>query len=330
MRSSSSALPRLRRYGAWAKQKPARPASRAAERNRFASGGASGAAVQREGARRKTWRASQPAATAAETATETPPAAERCAPNLGMAWICYPHRAMGADRLLRWLVAAAGVIVGCGVAVWVVLWVSVRSTAAHVPNVAGMESAHAAAVIQNAGLVARVQQGVFDPQVTVGRVAVQRPPAGFELKRGGIVLLYPSLGKAVQKVVDLTGMPLSLADAELESERLTLERSCEVEGQADAVLVIAQEPAPGTLVAPGSAVTLLVNRSPRERRYVMLDLVGSAETDATRVLRNLGFQLATVQPVSYPGVPAGTVLRQDPAAGGPVAQAAVVGLWVSR
>jgi serine/threonine-protein kinase len=237
---------------------------------------------------------------------------------------------MGADRFLRWLVAAAGVIVGCGVAVWVVLWVSVRSTAAHVPNVAGMESAHAAAVIQNAGLVARVQQGVFDPQVTVGRVAVQRPPAGFELKRGGIVLLYPSLGKAVQKVVDLTGMPLTLAEAELESERLTLERGCEVEGQADAVMVIAQEPAPDTLVAPGSAVTLLVNRTPRERRYVMLDLVGSAEIDATRVLRNLGFQLATVQPVSYPGVPAGTVLRQDPAAGGPVAQAAVVGLWVSR
>jgi len=62
----------------------------------------------------------------------------------------------------------------------------------------------------------------------------------------------------------------------------------------------------------------------------MLDFVGGPEADATRVLRNLGFQLATVQPVSYPGVPAGTVLRQDPAAGGPVAQAAVVGLWVSR
>jgi len=237
---------------------------------------------------------------------------------------------MGADRLLRWLLATTGVIVGCGLAVWVVLWVSVRSTAAHVPNVVGMESAHAAAVIQNSGLVSRVQQGVFDPQVTVGRVAVQRPPAGFELKRGGIVLLYPSLGKAVQKVMDLTGMPLSLAEAELESEHLTLGGSCEVEGQADAVTVLAQEPAPDTLVAPGSAVTLLVNRTPRERRYVMLDFVGGPEAEATRVLRNLGFQLATVQPVSYPGVPGGTVLRQDPAAGGPVAQAAVVGLWVSR
>ncbi len=221
-------------------------------------------------------------------------------------------------------------MVGCGAAVWVVLWVSARSTAAHVPNVAGMESSHAAAVIANAGLVARIQQGVFDPQVTAGRVAVQRPPAAFELKRGGTVFLYPSLGKAFQKMADLTGMPLSLAEAELESERLRVERSCEVEGQADAVVVLAQEPAPGTLVAPNSAITLLVNRTPREKLYVMPEFTRAAEADATRVIRNLGFQLATVQPVSYPGVPAGTVLRQDPPAGGPVAQAAVVGLWVSR
>jgi beta-lactam-binding protein with PASTA domain len=237
---------------------------------------------------------------------------------------------MGAERVLRWLVGAAGLFVGCGVAVWVVLWVGVRSSAAHVPNVTGLESAHAAAVIANAGLVARIQQGVFDPQTPTGRVAVQRPRAGFELKRGGTVLLYPSLGKAVQKMIDLSGMPFTLAQAELEAEKLTIERTCEVDGQADAVVVLAQEPAPGTLIAPASAVTLLVNRTPREKLYVMPDFVGSTEADATRVIRNLGFQLATVQPVSYPGVSPGTVLRQDPQAGGPVVQAAVVGLWVSQ
>ena len=237
---------------------------------------------------------------------------------------------MGAGRFLRWLAGAVGLVAGCGLAVWIVLWVSVRSSVAIVPNVAGMESAHASTVIAKAGLVARTQQGVFDPKVSAGRVAAQRPPAGFELKRGGTVLLYPSLGKAVQNMVDLTGMPLSLAEAELESEHLTAERNCEVDGQAGSMVVLAQEPAPGTLIAPNSTITLLVNRTPQERHYVMPEFVGVAETDAARVIRNLGFQLATVQPVSYPGVPVGTVLRQDPAAGGPVAQAAVVGLWVSR
>jgi serine/threonine-protein kinase len=237
---------------------------------------------------------------------------------------------MGVARLLRWLAGFAGLMIGCGVAVWVVLWVSVFSTTVRVPGVAGLDTAHAAAMIANNGLVARVQPGVYDPQVLTGRVAQQRPPAGFELKRGDTVMLYPSLGKAAQKVGDMSGLPLSLAEAELESEHLTTGLKCEVDGQADATVVLAQEPAAGVLVAPGAPVALLVNRTPRETLYVMPNFVGEAEADAAGRIRTLGFQLATVQPVSYPGVASGTVLRQDPAAGGPVVQAAVIGLWVSR
>lgn len=237
---------------------------------------------------------------------------------------------MGASRFLRFLLAGVGLLAGCGFAIWVVLWVSLRSSATRVPKVTDMDTAHAAAVIQGSGLVARVQEGVFDPQVGLGRIASQRPPAGFELKRGATVMLYPSLGKAVQRLGDLTGLPVSLAEAELESEHLTVERRCEVEGQADGVVVLAQMPAPETLVAPESAVTLLVNRAPRQKRYVMPEFVGAAEPDATRVIRAVGLQLATVQRVNYPGVSPGTVLRQDPPAGGPVTEAAVVGLWVSR
>jgi beta-lactam-binding protein with PASTA domain len=237
---------------------------------------------------------------------------------------------MGVARVLRWLAGLAGLMAGCGVALWVVLLVSVFSTTEHVPNVTGLDTAHATAVIAGSGLVARVQPGVFDPQVLTGRVAVQRPPAGFELKRGDTVMLYPSLGKAAQKVGDLTGLPASLAEAELESEHLTVGRTCDVDGQADATIVLAQEPTAGTLVAPNSPVSLLVNHSPRETRFVMPNFVGQAQADASTEIRTLGFQLATVQPVSYPGVSPGTILRQDPAAGGPVVQAAVVGLWVSR
>ena len=237
---------------------------------------------------------------------------------------------MGVHRLLRFAVAGVGLFAGCVFAVWVVLWVSLRSSAARVPNVADMDTAHAAEVIQASGLVARVQEGVFDAQVGVGRVASQRPPAGFQLKRGATVLLYPSLGKEVQKVGDLAGSPVSLAEAELESEHLAVDRVCEVEGQADGVVVLAQMPAPDTLVAPGSAVTLLVNRTPRQKRFVMPQFVGATEEGAARAIRAVGFQLAAVQRVSYPGAAPGTVLRQDPQAGGPVAEAAVVGLWVSR
>jgi serine/threonine-protein kinase len=237
---------------------------------------------------------------------------------------------MGARRVLGVLSMGCGLLLGVALATWVVLWVSLRSSAVRVPELAGMEISRASAILQDMGLVARVQEGVFNPKVGVGRIATQRPGPGIELKRGAAVLLYPSLGKAVQTVGDLVGMPLSLAGSELENEGLTVDTMCEVQGEAAGVVVLAHTPAAGAQVAPGSVVALLINRMPAQKRYVMPEFVGTLESDATRVLRALGFQLAAVQRVPYPGAGSGTVLRQNPVAGQPVPEAAVIGLWVSR
>jgi beta-lactam-binding protein with PASTA domain len=237
---------------------------------------------------------------------------------------------MRGSGLLRLLAAAIGLGIGSAGAVWLVLWVSLRSSAVRVPRLEGMEPARASAVLREAGLVSRTQEGVFDANVQPGRVARQRPAAGFQLKRGGTVLIYPSLGKASQRVPDVAGTPVSLAEAELEEDGLSLGPRCDVEGEADAAMVITSSPPANALVAPGSAVALLVNRTPHETRYVMPDFVGVGEDDAGRVLRALGFRLATVERVPYPGVAPGIVLRQDPPAGGPVVSGALTALWVSR
>ena len=237
---------------------------------------------------------------------------------------------MKASVLLRVLAAGAGLAVGVAAAVWLVLWISLRSSAVRVPDVRTLDLGKAMAVVQDVGLVARTQDGVSDPDVTPGHVARQRPGGGYQLKRGGTVLLYPSLGQATQKVGDLDNLPISLVETELESEHLALGRRCEVEGEAEAAVVLAASPAFGSLVSPGSDVTLLINRAPRDKRYVMPDFVGAAEEDAARVIRALGFRLANVQRVAYPGMAPGIVLRQEPAAGGPVSETAITALWVSR
>lgn len=233
-------------------------------------------------------------------------------------------------RVLQGCTGAVGLVVGTGLAVWLVLWVSLRSSAVKVPSVLGQDLPHATTVLQETGLVARLQDGVFSREVPIGRIVVQRPGPGLQLKRGAAILLYPSLGEEVRRVPELSGLPLSLAQSELENSGLQTDHLCEVEGEGDGVLVVALAPAAGTQVAPNSGVALLVNRVARQRRYVMPDLYGAAEEDATRVVRALGFQLAAVQPVPYPGVAPGVVLRQSPAAGEPVVEAAVVALWVSR
>jgi len=193
-----------------------------------------------------------------------------------------------------------------------------------------MEISHGAGILRESGLLVRLQEGVFDAAVPIGRIAQQRPAVGFQLKRGSTVLLLPSLGKEARRLGELVGLPISLAEAELENEGLSVAVRCEVEEQADAVVVVAQTPPGGTLVAPSAGVALLVNRVPQRVRYVMPDFVGMSEQDVTRIIRSQGFRLAEVQRVPYGGAPAGIVLRQDPAGGGPVADAAVVGLWVSR
>jgi len=232
--------------------------------------------------------------------------------------------------VLRWFAAISGGLVGCALAVWLVLWISLRSSAVRVPDVRGFEVSRGAVVLRENGLLVRSLEGVFDTEVPVGKIAQQRPAGGFEVKRGATVLLFPSLGKEARRLGELVGLPISLAEAEVESEGLTLASQCTVEEAADAVVVLAQTPAPATLVAPGSGVALLVNRVPRHTRYVMPDFIGMSESDATRIIRSQGFRLAAVQRVPYAGAPAGLVLRQDPSGGSPVADAAVVGLWVSR
>ena len=232
--------------------------------------------------------------------------------------------------VLRWFAAISGGLVGCALAVWLVLWISLRSSAVRVPDVRGIETSHGAGGLRESGLLVRIHDGVFDSDVPIGRIAQQRPAGGFELKRGATVLLSPSLGREARRMGRLVGLPISLAEAEVEAEGLAVASECVVEEQADAVVVLAQTPAAESLVAPGSGVALLVNRVPRRQRYVMPDFIGMSEADASRIIRDQGFRLAAIQRVPYAGAPIGLVLRQDPAGGGPVADAAVVGLWVSR
>ncbi len=244
--------------------------------------------------------------------------------------IWYAPAVKRAKVLLRVLVGLFGFGVGCALAVWLVLWVSLRSTAVRVPEVVGLEPARAMVTLQQAGLLGRVETGVFSADYKVGTVAVQRPGPGFQLKRGSTVLLQPSLGSAAVRVPELAGLPESLAEAQLESDGLAVGRVCTVDGAAGAVVVLASSPPATAMVAPASSVVLLANREPEETLYVMPDFVGSTRDEAEGAIRALGFRLATVQQVVYPGARPGTVLRQDPPAGGPVAEAAVVGLWVSR
>lgn len=244
--------------------------------------------------------------------------------------LCYAARAMRWRGLFALSLGSIGFVLGLGLAVWLVLWVSLRTSVVRVPAVVGKLPHEALSMLQEDGLLGRLHDGVFDANVPTGKVAEQRPAAGFALKRGAIVLLNVSLGNAAQAVPEVTGLPVALAQAQIEAQGLTVVRRCEVEGQAGATVVLAINPSPRTMVPPGSGVVLLVNRGARQRAFVMPDFTGESEALATVMIRNLGFRLASLQRIAYPGIRPGLVLRQDPPAGGMVTESALVALWLSR
>jgi beta-lactam-binding protein with PASTA domain len=91
--------------------------------------------------------------------------------------------------------------------------------------------------------------------------------------------------------------------------------------------VIAQSPDPETA---SSRVRLLVNRGEPALTFVMPDVIGTDGERAADVLRQQGLQVAVTTVPAAEQQPLGTVTRQQPPAGAPVASTDVVALEVSR
>lgn len=92
--------------------------------------------------------------------------------------------------------------------------------------------------------------------------------------------------------------------------------------------VVGQDPPPGVILPPGSAVQLTASggRLP----VIVPDVIGFAATHATRVLDAAGLAAATVDSVPNAADAPGVVIATRPAAGTTEDAGATVGLVVSR
>jgi serine/threonine-protein kinase len=148
---------------------------------------------------------------------------------------------------------------GSGVA----LWVSRGPRPVPVPDVSGYEQALAVGLIEATGLrVARIDTSVA-PQER-GVVVNTRPPAGQSLVPGEGVILFVSVGAPTIVVPELSGFSLEEAREALEELGLVLgsTRTRRTPGGAPG-LIVGQEPAAGTLSAPGASVNVIVIRGER-------------------------------------------------------------------
>ena len=151
--------------------------------------------------------------------------------------------------------------------------VALKTREVQVPALGGKTVNEATAVLTEAGLQLKVEEGRrLDPKVPAGQIVAQEPAAGVSTRRERSVKVWVSGGPRSLVVPALNGESERTAQLRLQQEGLEVGAGAEIRS-ADypAGTVVAQFPAPKTA---GAQVALLVNRGERGARYVMPDLIG--------------------------------------------------------
>lgn len=211
----------------------------------------------------------------------------------------------------------------------VAMRVAMRAREVQVPDLTGQTVNDASRILADAGLTLRLDPNQRpDERVPSGRIRQQDPPPGVEARRQRSIRVWVSSGPRSTTVPVLVGQTERTARVRIEQDGLAIASVSEFRSPdypADAV--VAQDPAPSSR-AP--QVSLLLNRGEQATTYVMPDLIGMNGERAAAALRARGFRVTIVGSQPYPGVPPGTVVRQQPAGGFRVAAADAISLEVSR
>jgi serine/threonine-protein kinase len=212
-----------------------------------------------------------------------------------------------------------------GVSMRMALW----AREVEVPALVGRTVGEATSTLAQLDMALRVDENQRpDDRIEAGRVMQQEPAAGVTSRRQRTVRVWVSSGPRRTVVPALVGQSERAAHMRLQQDGVTISSVSEFRSaEYPADVVVAQNPAASSR-AP--EVSILLNRGEQGAAYVMPDVIGVDGERAAEALRRQGFRVSIVGTQPYPGVPAGTVVRQQPASGFCVAASDSISLEVSR
>jgi serine/threonine-protein kinase len=193
-----------------------------------------------------------------------------------------------------------------------------------VPDVVGTQLAAASTVLRNAGFEVEVDRVTSD--APKDRVLRSDPQPGTEVEKGATVSLTVSDGPGQTTVPDVTNLFQRQAREALEEAGFSIEVERETSSTVDRGRVTRTSPPGGTLAQRASTVTMFVSTGPG--KVAVPAVVGQKEGSAISELSNAGLRTDVSEEES--DQPAGTVLRQDPAAGTSVDKGSTVAVVVAR
>ncbi len=140
------------------------------------------------------------------------------------------------------------------------VWVSLGPNNVSVPNVVSLTQSAAEAAITAPGLVVGTLTEASSNTLPAGSVIIQDPAAGTLVLLGTAVDLSISTGPSMPTVPNLSGQPLSTAQALIKQARLTVGATTTATNSSIPVgYVISHVPPAGEAVAPLTAVDLIIS-----------------------------------------------------------------------
>ena len=207
--------------------------------------------------------------------------------------------------------------------------VAIRSREVEVPNLVGRTVNEATQILADLELGLRVDDNERpDETVPAERIMQQDPPPEVPARQQRTIRVWVSAGPRSTTVPALVGQTERMAQMRVQQDGLEIGSVSEFRSpDYPADSVVAQDP-PSSARAP--AVSMLLNRGEQAATYVMPDVIGMDGEAAADALRRGGFRVSIVGSQPYPGVPPGTVVRQQPPGGFKVAAADSISIEVSR
>jgi len=199
-----------------------------------------------------------------------------------------------------------------------------------VPDLTGKNVEEAKRILTEQGFVAGTTT-TETSDLTPDTVIRTDPAANTVVKAGSTVNIVLSAGPATVPVPPVTLQAVDVAKAFLEADPRNFVVTVveQPDPEIPAGTVISQDPAAGSDLAPGAAITLVVSSGPQ--KVPVPPVVGLKEGEARNSITGVGL-VATVQYQSLPSgdVNDGLVIAQTPSAGVDVDPGATVNLKVGK
>jgi eukaryotic-like serine/threonine-protein kinase len=202
-----------------------------------------------------------------------------------------------------------------------------------VPDLVGKTPQEGRRISELNGFQFEVERQYYSANIPEGRILLQVPPAGTQIRRGWQIRVAESLGPQRVEIPNLLG------ESERAAEFNILRRGLDVGSVAQIGMpgappdqVIAQSPSPSAASIAAPKISLLSAQSPTAQAFVMPSFVGQTLASATAALKDAGLRPGNVTlaapspdnsapapaPTPTTPTPASIIVSQNPAPGGKV------------